>query len=286
LASDFAHLADAVHSLDNSGVERLHVDVMDGVFVPNFTFGTDTVRALKRETDLPLELHLMIVEPERHLETFAEAGADAITVHYEASPHLHRSLTEIRKLDCRAGAAINPSTPASCLDDVLEACDLALVMTINPGFGGQKLIERTLTKVRRVRERISRRRREPPPARLLRLGARGRARARGGAGRADRQGLRRRRGQRVGGGDGGLRPRRRFRRRRPSGTGRRRSLPARLSGSARRPRRPQHGVEGHRLEATPGNDLLELPEHAEYGRVIGMTEHDGAGPYPPVGQRQ
>ncbi|MEN3316464.1 MAG: ribulose-phosphate 3-epimerase [Acidimicrobiaceae bacterium] len=156
LASDFAHLADAVHSLDDSGVERLHVDVMDGVFVPNFTFGTDTVRALKRETDLPLELHLMIIEPERHLETFAEAGADAITVHYEASPHLHRSLTEIRKLDCRAGAAINPSTPASCLDDVLEACDLALVMTINPGFGGQKLIERTLTKVRRVRDEIER----------------------------------------------------------------------------------------------------------------------------------
>ncbi|MGI9080395.1 MAG: ribulose-phosphate 3-epimerase [Acidimicrobiales bacterium] len=156
LASDFAHLADAVHSLDDGGVERLHVDVMDGVFVPNFTFGTDTVRALKRETDLPLELHLMIVEPERHLETFAQAGADAITVHYEVSPHLHRSLTEIRKLDCRAGAAINPSTPASCLDDVLEACDLALVMTINPGFGGQKLIERTLTKVRRVRDEIER----------------------------------------------------------------------------------------------------------------------------------
>ncbi|MGI8778053.1 MAG: ribulose-phosphate 3-epimerase [Acidimicrobiales bacterium] len=156
LASDFAHLADAVHALDDSGVERLHVDVMDGVFVPNFTFGTDTVRSLKRETDLPLELHLMIVEPERHLETFAEAGADAITVHYEASPHLHRSLTEIRKLDCRSGAAINPSTPASCLDDVLEACDLALVMTINPGFGGQKLIERTLSKVRRVRDEIDR----------------------------------------------------------------------------------------------------------------------------------
>jgi len=156
LAADFAHLADAVDALEGGGVERLHVDVMDGVFVPNYTFGTDTVRALKKVTDLPLELHLMIVEPERHLETFAGAGADAITVHYEVSPHLHRTLTEIRKLDCRAGAAINPSTPASCLDDVLEECDLALVMTINPGFGGQKLIPRTLAKVRRVRDEVER----------------------------------------------------------------------------------------------------------------------------------
>jgi len=156
LAADFGHLADAVASLEGGGVERLHVDVMDGVFVPNFTFGTDSVRALKKVTDLPLELHLMIVEPERHLQTFAEAGADAITVHYEASPHLHRTLTEIRRLDCRSGAAINPSTPASCLDDVLEECDLALVMTINPGFGGQKLIPRTLAKVRQVRDEVER----------------------------------------------------------------------------------------------------------------------------------
>jgi len=156
LASDFGHLADAVAALEGGGVERLHVDVMDGVFVPNFTFGTDSVRALKRVTDLPLELHLMIVEPERHLETFADAGADAITVHYEVSPHLHRTLTQIRKLDCRSGVAINPSTPASCLDDVLEECDLALVMTINPGFGGQRLIPRTLSKVRQLRTEVDR----------------------------------------------------------------------------------------------------------------------------------
>jgi ribulose-phosphate 3-epimerase len=156
LAADFAHLADAVAALEGSGTERLHVDVMDGVFVPNFTFGTDTVRALRRVTDLPLELHLMIVEPERHFETFAGAGADAITVHYEVSPHLHRSLARIRELDMRSGAAINPSTPAACLDDVLEMCDLALVMTINPGFGGQKLIPRTLAKVARVRAEVER----------------------------------------------------------------------------------------------------------------------------------
>lgn len=156
LAADFGRLADEVRALQGSGAERIHVDVMDGVFVPNFTFGTDTVRALRKATDLPLELHLMIVEPDRHLRSFAEAGADGITVHYEACPHLHRTLAAIRELDCRAGAAINPSTPALALDDVLEACDLALVMTIDPGFGGQKLIPRTLHKVEQVRREIER----------------------------------------------------------------------------------------------------------------------------------
>jgi len=156
LAADFGRLAEQVVALEGSGAERIHVDVMDGVFVPNFTFGTDTVRALRRSTDLPLELHLMIVDPDRHLRSFAEAGADGITVHYEACPHLHRTLSAIRALDCRAGAAINPSTPAPMLDDVLEVCDLALVMTINPGFGGQKLIPRTLRKVEQVRRAIER----------------------------------------------------------------------------------------------------------------------------------
>jgi len=127
---------------------------MDGSFVPNFTFGIDTVRALRRETALPLELHLMIREPERHLETFASAGADGITVHQEVSPHLHRTLSAIRALDCRAGAAINPSTPVAALHDVLEICDLALVMTINPGFGGQRLILHTLEKVSVLRAEI------------------------------------------------------------------------------------------------------------------------------------
>src|SRR5580704_9174952 len=156
LAADFGHIAKAAHDLERSGAERIHVDVMDGVFVPNFTFGTDTVRVLRRETSLPLELHLMIVNPDRHLGTFARAGADAITVHYEVCPHLHRTLTAIRALDCRSGAAINPSTPAANLDDILEVCDLALVMTINPGYGGQKLIPRTLRKVERVRGEIDR----------------------------------------------------------------------------------------------------------------------------------
>src|SRR5438552_18398105 len=156
LAADFGRLSEAVHALDGSGAERLHIDVMDGVFVPNFTFGSDTVRALRSETKLPLELHLMIVEPDRHLRTFADAGADAITVHWEACPQLHRPLTAIRALECRAGAAINPSTPALVLNDALEACDLAPVMTSDPGFGGQQLIHRTLIKVREVRDEITR----------------------------------------------------------------------------------------------------------------------------------
>jgi ribulose-phosphate 3-epimerase len=156
LAADFGHIARAAHDLEHSGAERIHVDVMDGVFVPNFTFGTDTVRVLRRETSLPLELHLMIVDPDKHLATFASAGADAITVHYEACAHLHRTLSAIRALDCRAGAAINPATPALMLDDVLEACDLALVMTIDPGFGGQRLIPRTLHKVAQLRREIER----------------------------------------------------------------------------------------------------------------------------------
>ena len=156
LAADFGHIAKAAQDLEGSGAERIHVDVMDGVFVPNFTFGTETVRMLRRVTSLPLELHLMIVNPDAHLSTFASAGADAITVHYEVCPNLHRTLSTIRALDCRSGTAINPSTPAHMLDDILESCDLALVMTIDPGFGGQSLIPRTLLKVEHVRRELER----------------------------------------------------------------------------------------------------------------------------------
>jgi len=156
LAADHGNLSAAVRALAGSGAERVHIDVMDGVFVPNLAIGTDAVRAMRAATDLPLEIHLMIVEPDRHLATFQRAGADGITVHWEACPHLHRTLVSIRELDCRAGAAINPSTPTECLDDVLEACDLALVMTIDPGFGGQQLIPRTLHKVEQLRAEIDR----------------------------------------------------------------------------------------------------------------------------------
>jgi ribulose-phosphate 3-epimerase len=154
LAADFGRLAEAVHALEGSGADRLHIDVMDGAFVPNFTFGTDTLRSLRGETDLPFEVHLMVQEPDRHLATFAQAGADAMTVHWEACPHLHRTLLNIRSLGCRAGGAINVSTPAQSLFDVLDVMDLALVMTVDPGFGGQSLIPRCLAKVAELRREI------------------------------------------------------------------------------------------------------------------------------------
>ncbi len=155
LAADPCALGAAVGELEGSGATRLHVDIMDGRFVPNITFGFDTVSRLHALTALPLELHLMIVEPERHLERFAACGAAGITVHVEVSPHLHRTLQTIRELGCVAGAAVNPGTPETALFEVTDLLDCALVMTVNPGFGGQKFLPSMLGKVERLRQHFT-----------------------------------------------------------------------------------------------------------------------------------
>lgn len=141
LSADFAHLGDAVRVVEGSDAQWVHLDIMDGRFVPNISYGFAVVEAVRRCTRKPLDAHLMIVEPDRYLERFAKAGADIITVHYEACPHLHRTLQAIRELGVKAGVAINPHTPPELLRDVLPYADLVLLMSVNPGFGGQKFIE-------------------------------------------------------------------------------------------------------------------------------------------------
>lgn len=152
LAADFAHLAEAVSRVPNA--DWLHVDVMDGHFVPNLTIGPPVVQALRRVTSLPLDVHLMVEEPERWLEPFARSGADRLTVHVEATVHLDRVLRQIRELGLRAGVALNPATPVESLDYVLELVDQVLVMTVNPGFGGQRLLPSMLRKVQAVRRLV------------------------------------------------------------------------------------------------------------------------------------
>ncbi|MFI5364191.1 MAG: ribulose-phosphate 3-epimerase [Candidatus Binatia bacterium] len=156
LSADFAQLGAQVVAAEQAGADRVHVDVMDGHFVPNITIGPVVVRSLRRVTRLPLECHLMIEEADRYLDAFAEAGADAITVHEEGAVHLHRTIQRIKALGKRAGVAINPATPAVVLDEIIVDIDLVLVMTVNPGFGGQTFIDSTLPKIRCVRQLIDR----------------------------------------------------------------------------------------------------------------------------------
>ena len=156
LAADFARLGQQVLDAEKAGADRIHVDVMDGHFVPNLSMGPPIVRSLRPMTSLPLETHLMISEPDRYLEAFAEAGSDTLIVHQEAGPNLHRTVQHIKNLGKRAGVAINPATPASLLEEILPDVNLVLVMTVNPGFGGQHFIENTLAKIGRVRQLIER----------------------------------------------------------------------------------------------------------------------------------
>ena len=151
LSADFARLGDEIAMCVAGGADWIHVDVMDGRFVPNLTFGAKVIETVRRLTTLPLDVHLMVVEPERYLEPFAKAGANVLTIHQEAAPHLHRQLARIRELGCRAGVALNPSTPVAALEDVAAELDLLLVMSVNPGFGGQAFIPRAVEKVRQAR---------------------------------------------------------------------------------------------------------------------------------------
>jgi ribulose-phosphate 3-epimerase len=154
LSADLGHLASEIAEVERGGADWIHVDVMDGRFVPNITLGPVVVKAARAATRLPLDVHLMIVEPERYLEAFAEAGADTLSVHVEASPHLQRTLAEIRRLGKRAGVVLNPHTPESALDYVLDDLDLILVMSVNPGFGGQEFLPSVLPKLAALRKRI------------------------------------------------------------------------------------------------------------------------------------
>ena len=150
LSADFAHLAEQVQAAETAGADWIHVDVMDGCFVPNLTMGFVVVEALRSVTRLPLDVHLMIVEPERYVERFVAAGADAVSFHAEATPHVHRTLQLIRSAGARAGLAVNPATPLDRFEDVLEELDLALLMSVNPGFGGQRFISRSLGRLERL----------------------------------------------------------------------------------------------------------------------------------------
>jgi ribulose-phosphate 3-epimerase len=154
LAADFARLGDQVREVEQAGADRIHVDVMDGHFVPNLSMGPAVVKSLRRVTRLPLEVHLMVEAPDRFLDAFADAGADAMIVHVENGATLPRTVLHIKRLGKKAGVALNPATSAETLAEILPDVDLILVMTVNPGFGGQKFIADTLSKVRRVRQMI------------------------------------------------------------------------------------------------------------------------------------
>jgi ribulose-phosphate 3-epimerase len=154
LSCDFGRLAEEVRAVEAAGADWVHVDVMDGRFVPNITIGPVVVQAIKRAATRPLDVHLMIVEPEKYIDAFAKAGADILTVHVEASPHLHRTLQQIRQAGAKPAVVLNPSTPLAAVEEVLGEVEMVLLMSVNPGFGGQSFIESTVERVRRLRAMI------------------------------------------------------------------------------------------------------------------------------------
>ena len=154
LSADFTRLAEEIAACESAGADWIHVDVMDGHFVPNITMGPFIVEACKRVTKLPLDVHLMIEKPERHLEAFAKAGASRLTVHVEACPNLNQTLQQIKLLGCKAGVALNPGTPSEAIEAVLAEADLVLVMSVNPGYSGQKFIPDSIAKVKDIRNRL------------------------------------------------------------------------------------------------------------------------------------
>ena len=155
LSANFSHLQADVEMVNNSDADWFHLDIMDGVFVPNISFGLPIVKAIKSIAKKPLDVHLMIVRPERYISDFKKAGADILTIHYEASTHLHRSISEIKKEGMKAGIVLNPHTPVNVLVDIITEVDLVLLMSVNPGFGGQKFIENTYSKISKLKKLIS-----------------------------------------------------------------------------------------------------------------------------------
>ncbi|MDO4322765.1 MAG: ribulose-phosphate 3-epimerase [Lachnospiraceae bacterium] len=154
LSADFKHLGQDIQETVQAGAEYLHIDVMDGMFVPSISFGMPVIQSIRSLTDCFFDVHLMIEQPERYIETFAKCGADSITVHAEATKHLHRAVQQIKGCGVKAGVALNPATPLSALDYVLEDVDMVLIMTVNPGFGGQKYIPQMTEKIRTLRQRL------------------------------------------------------------------------------------------------------------------------------------
>jgi len=154
LSADFGNLSKDIEMVNSSQADWFHLDIMDGVFVPNISFGFPVIKEVKKLAKKPLDVHLMIVDPDRYLERFKEYGADVLTVHYEACTHLHRTLNQIRALGMKSGVSINPHTSVELLDDILEDADLVLIMSVNPGFGGQKFIKNSLKKISRLKEMI------------------------------------------------------------------------------------------------------------------------------------